>query len=128
MKLLAINPNPRLVWLMNYAIDEIVVKLSWQDRFEVWLTWAASWKAGERSPGICVDVAHRCFAHKGDPAWHCLGQLAWGAKEACYDNPTSGWLVIRYIADAMVAFGLAFPTTAEIPLLDASVSAIEPRP
>lgn len=81
------------------------------------LGWAASWKAGRRSPAACVNISHFCFKHKGwgidgngtDPVWHTLGQLAWGAKEACYNTPQSGWLTIRYIADAMVAFGIAFP-------------------
>lgn len=77
-----------------------------------WLSWAASWAVGERSPGRCVDVGHECFSHKGDPVWHALGQLAWAAKEACYDTPKSGWLTVFYIADAMIAFGVAFPTDA----------------
>jgi hypothetical protein len=112
-----VNPNPRIVWLLNYALDEIILRLSGKDEYAIWFTWAASWKSGQRRPGACVSIAEECFDHKGwglngegtDPVWHTLGQLAWGAKEACYDTPNSGWLVIRYIADAMVAFGVAFP-------------------
>ncbi len=106
---LRINPNPRLVALLGYAIDEVASRLVLRGEYAEWLAWAASWKEGERSPGKCVDVAHRCFEHKEDPIWHTLGQLAWGAKEACYSTKTSGWLVIRYVADAMCAFGVAFP-------------------
>lgn len=115
-----VNPNPRVVALLDYALDQIIPKLStpfYQEHSGKWLEWAAEWRAGQRSPGRCVAVSHWCFDHKGwgiggqetDPVSHCLGQLAWGAKEACYSTPTSGWLVIRYIADAMVAFGVAFP-------------------
>lgn len=112
-----INPNPRLVGLLNYAIDEVTDRLRNQAEYGEWLGWASSWKSGKRSPSACVEVANFCFEHKGwgldgeavAPVWHSLGQLAWGAKEACYSAPTSGWLVVRYIADAMAAFGVAFP-------------------
>ena len=103
-----IEADPRFVALMNLAIDSVAPRLSRKEYAE-WLTWASSWKAGERSPQACVDIAHKCFAQKDDPAWHTLGQLAWAAKECCYTAPESGWLVIRYIADAMIAFGVAFP-------------------
>jgi hypothetical protein len=115
------NPNPRIVALLNYAIDETIPKLStpflYKQNWGKWLEWAAEWKAGVRSPQNCVDIAHWCFGHKGwgpdgkttDPVSNALGQLAWAAKEACHSTPTSGWLVIRYIADAMVTFCIAFP-------------------
>ena len=109
---ITVNPNPRLVALMNYAIDEVTSRLRYREEYRDWLNWAAAWKDGQRSPQACVDISHRCSAQKNDPVWHTLGQLAWGAKEACYSAPTSGWLVIRYIADAMCAFGVAFPDTA----------------
>ena len=112
-----INPNPRLIWLLNYAIDEIMARLHRKDEYRDWLSWAVDWKKGERRPQRCVDISHRCFDHKGwgidgngtDPVWHALGQLAWSAKEACYDVPQTGWLVVRYIADAMIAFGISYP-------------------
>lgn len=114
------NPNPRIVALLSYAIDEILPRLSTSFHKEnsgKWIEWATAWRAGHRSPQNCVDVAHWCFDQKGwgfdgqatDPVSQALGQLAWAAKEACYSTPTSGWLVIRYIADAMIAFGVAFP-------------------
>ncbi len=119
-----VNPNPRLVAFINYAIDEVVAKLRYQDEFREWLDWAASWKYGERSPQACVDISHRCAKHaRENPlVWPSLGQLAWGAKEACYSAPTSGWLVIRYIADAMHAFGVSYSdkaaTLLEPPTID----------
>lgn len=103
-----IDPDPRIVWLMDYAIDHITPRLqspSMREVYAPWLKWAQRWRKGERSPAECVAIAEECFAND----LHSLGQLAWGAKEACYSTPTSGWLVIRYIADAMVAFGIAFP-------------------
>jgi len=111
-----INPNPRLVGLLNYAIEQVRQHL-YDGKYRPWVEWADEWLAGRRSPQECVRISHECFSHKGagmtgeatDPVWHALGQLAWGAKEACYSEPKSGWLVIRYIADAMVAFGIAFP-------------------
>lgn len=104
-----INPDPRFVWLMNFAIESIAAKLYSEDEYSAWLNWAATWRAGTRSPQACVAVAHKCFQHKNSPIWHTLGQLAWGARECCYSSPQSGWLVVRYIADAMIAFGVAFP-------------------
>jgi hypothetical protein len=103
--------------LVFYAIDEVTARLSRKGEFGEWLGWAKAWKDGRRSPQGCVDIAHFCFGHKGwgvdgsgtDPVWHTLGQLAWGAKEACYSTETGGWLVVRYIADAMVAFGIKYP-------------------
>lgn len=108
-EIFVVKPNPRMVWLINYAIDEIVHRLERKSEYHEWLGWAASWKAGVRSPSACVSVANNCFEDKENPIRICLGQLAWGAKEACYDAPKSGWLVIRYIADAMIAFGAEFP-------------------
>jgi hypothetical protein len=113
------NPNPRIVALIDYALDEVTARLSQNAEYRDWLEWAASWKAGRRTPQNCVDVAHRCFERgKMDELtmWHTLGQLAWGAKEACYSAPTSGWLVVCYIADAMVAFGIAFPDKPPVAL------------
>ena len=115
-----VNPNPRLVALLNYAIDEVSARLHGAE-YGDWLAWAASWKVGERVPGKCVDVANRCFAHKDQLIWHTLGQLAWGGKEACYSTKTGGWLVIRYIADAMCAFGVAFPDKVAV-LLEAPIA------
>lgn len=133
------NPNPRIVALLNFAIDEIMPKLStpfYQEHSGKWLEWAAKWKAGQRSPAACVEIARWCFGHKGwgvdekatDPVSHALGQLAWGAKEACYSTPTSGWLVIRYIADAMVAFGITFPTKRLTVLEPPTLEEIATRP
>jgi hypothetical protein len=110
------NPNPRIVALLDYALNEISAKLR-KAEYTKWFGWAESWKSGQRAPQACVNIAHFCFEHKAwgidgkatDPVWHCLGQLAWAGKEACYSTPTSGWLVVRYIADAMTAFGIAFP-------------------
>lgn len=118
-----ISPNPKIVALLDYALDEVTARLSRKGEYAEWLAWAAEWKKGRRSPQACVDISHFCSDHpdhKGwgidgratDPVWHTLGQLAWGAKEACYSAPTSGWLVIRYIADAMTAFGVAYPNNA----------------
>lgn len=111
MDAMRVRPNPKLVALMDYAIDEIVAKIRYQDEFADWLEWAAAWRSGQRAPQICVDISHRCTAgeRKHSLVWPTLAQLAWGAKEACYSAPTSGWLVIRYIADAMHNFGVAFP-------------------
>lgn len=109
-----VNPNPRLVWLMNYALDEVVAKLHDQSEFREWLEWAAAWKDGQRSPQACVDISQHCReqARLNGLVWPTLAQLAWGAKEACYSAPTSGWLVIGCVADAMHAFGVAFPDKA----------------
>lgn len=110
-----IDPNPRLVALMDYALDEILQRLPRDEEYDFWREWAAEWKAGERSPQKCVNISHRCPKQK--LVWHTLGQLAWGAKEACYSTPTGGWLVIRYIADAMADWGVNFPDSA-IPALE----------
>lgn len=122
-----INPNPKLVALINFAINETVVRLSspWQrEEYANWLIWAQSWKAGERQPQACVDIASHCFKQKEQLVNHSLGQIAWGAKEACYSTPVSGWYVVRYIADAMIAFGVAFPEQAKLidpPTINSSV-------
>jgi len=132
-----VNPNPRIVALLNYALDEVMAKLFRKDEYAEWLGWATSWKNGRRSPQACVDISHFCSSHKGwgmdkngvDPIWHALGQLAWGAKEACYSAPTSGWLVIRYVADAMTTFGIAYPNNGsaliEPPTLDETARHVE---
>ncbi len=134
-----VNPNPRLVWLINFAIEEIMPELFRKDEYAEWLTWASSWKNGQRSPRACVNAAHRCFDHKGwgmdgkatNPVWHCLGQIAWGAKEACYNSKTSGWLVVRYVADAMLAFGIAFPADPRLlldpPTIESTVNIDRPQ-
>ena len=57
---MSINPNPRLVSLLNYALDEVAARLRHQDEFRDWLDWAAEWKGGQRSPQACVDISHRC--------------------------------------------------------------------
>lgn len=128
-----VNPDPRTVALISYAVEQVESHLHQKEEYGEWLEWAASWKSGKHSPGTCVDAANLCFAHKGwgidgkgtHPIWHTLGQLCWGAKEACYSTPKSGWLVIRYIADAMVAFGIAFPENGlrllDAPMIDAKV-------
>ena len=112
------NPNPRIVALLDFALSEVIEQLGRKNEYADWLAWAREWRAGDHyRPRRCVNVAHRCFEHKGwgldgkatNPVWHALGQLAWGAKEACYNAPKSGWLTLRYIADAMIAFGIAFP-------------------
>jgi hypothetical protein len=114
-----ISPNPRLITLMEFALGETLQRLSHDKEFDFWREWAAAWVAGdqfERSPQRCVDVSLKCPPQ--EIVWHTLGQLAWGAKEACYDTPTNGWLVIRYIADAMLAWGVHFP--------DEPILALEP--
>jgi hypothetical protein len=115
------NPDPRIVAMLDFAIEQIIPRLSTpfhREHSGKWLEWAIDWRAGRRrSPQTCVDIARWCFDQKGwgidgkstDPVSHALGQLAWGAKESCYSTKQSAWLVIRYIADAMVAFGIAFP-------------------
>jgi hypothetical protein len=133
IEMMRINPNPRVVALLDYAIDKVTEHLFRKPEYTEWFGWADSWKAGRRSPQACVDIAHFCFSHKGwgmdgkgtDPVWHTLGQLAWGGKEACYSHPTGAWLVIRYIADAMTAFGIAFPDDG-IALLGPPTIDIEP--
>ena len=112
-----VEPDRRLVFLISYAIDQVTPKLRDRKQWAPWLEWADSWKSGRHSPAACVSVAHQCFENKGNPIGHTLGQIAWGAKEACYSTPKSGWLVIRYIADAMVAFSVAYPEQG-VPLLD----------
>lgn len=124
LEMYRVDPNPRLVWLLDFAITEAASRCSGGE-YREWLAWASSWQRGQRSPAACVDIAHRCFEHKGNPVWHCLGQLAWAAKEACYSTPKSGWLVVNYISDAMLALGVAFPANAiglvEAPTIDLSV-------
>lgn len=120
---ITINPNPRLVALMNYALDEVVAKLRYREEHREWLEWAAAWKAGQRSPQACVSISHKMTSHKDEfgqacPVRHTLGQLAWGAKEACYSHPQAGWLVVRDIADAMHVFGVAYSDKAAAVLLE----------
>jgi hypothetical protein len=103
-----VNPNPRLVGFINYAIENIMPLLSLGEEADFWRDWASSWVTGQRSPQTCVDVARKCFLHEDLASWHTLGQISWAAKEACYNIPSGGWLVVRYIADAMIAFGIDF--------------------
>lgn len=129
MDAMRVNPNPRLVALMDFAIDEIVAKIRYQDEFAEWLAWAADWKSGKRAPQACVDISHRCREgdRKNNLVWPTLAQLSWGAKEACYSAPTSGWLVVRYIADAMHNFGIAYPDRLlEPPTINAESNRLEP--
>lgn len=106
---ITVNPDPRLTALVDMAIDEIVKRLSRPEDFEDWIAWAASWRVGRRSPAACVQAAYSVEASNGLPVSHTLMQIAWAGKEACYSVDVSPWLVIRYVADAMVAFGVPFP-------------------
>lgn len=113
-KVTPVQPDARLVALVSYACEQVDGRLDGmlRDSCADWIAWAQAWAAGQRSPGACVATAQECFARaKKGPLYHTLGQLAWAAKEACYSTPTSPWLVIRYVADAMIAFGVAFPET-----------------
>ena len=103
-----VNPDPRLESLINYALKAILPKLPGHE-YDFWREWALQWIGGVRSPALCVEIGRQCFAKEEQLVWHTLGQLAWGAKEACYRLPQSGWLVIRYIGDAMADFGISFP-------------------
>jgi len=121
-----VNSNPRLVWMVDYAIEQIMPKLARKHEFPEWASWALTWKAGQRQPQRCVDIAHLCFDHhrenNGLSMGHALGQIAWAAKEACYSNDRAGWYVMFYLADAMIAFGIAYPKkfapALEAPTLD----------
>jgi hypothetical protein len=108
-------PDARLVTLVSHACEQVIPMVRSMDQAAGWTDWAERWIAGDRQPGMCVSVAHDCFeSHKrGYLAGGALGQLAWAAKEACYETPTSPWLVIRYVADAMIAFGIAYPDRVE---------------
>jgi hypothetical protein len=104
-----INPNPKITWMIDYALKSILPKL-FDKEHEFWIEWANDWLNGERNPARCVRIANRCFDKESQIlCGHTLGQLAWGAKESCYNVPQSGWLALRYVADAMVAYGIAFP-------------------
>lgn len=106
---LRVNPDPRLVRLIDMALTEVSAKLRHDAQFKEWIVWADEWLGGRHIPQRCVDVSHACDKHEEPFVWPSLAQLAWGAKEACYSTPKSGWLVIRYVAGAMVNFGVAFP-------------------
>ena len=83
-------------------------------QYDEWHDWARRWLDGERSPGACVAVASWCFEHRPrTPVFQALGQLAWAGKEACYNTPASGWLAVRYVADAMIVFNVAFPALVD---------------
>lgn len=126
---MTVNPNPRIVALMDYALGEVMTKIGHRDEYSDWLAWAASWRRGERDPQACVDASHHVTRDcNEDMIAHALGQVAWGAKEACYQTKTSGWLVIRYIADAMCAFGVAFPDRLPDGIEPARDVGGEPRP
>lgn len=114
------HSDSKLVAFVNYALEQVAARIGPQKTAAAfWLAWSDEWLAGRRSPAQCVDVAHQCFAMSDDgPLWHALGQLSWGAKEACYSEKNSAWLVIRYVADAMVAFGVAFPERGQFLLSD----------
>lgn len=105
-----IQPDPKMVHLIDCAIDEVNGRISGRDGFSVWHEWAAEWKAGRHSPAACVEASHACSR----AGWEPLGQIAWAAKEACYSTATSPWLVIRYVADAMFAFGVKYPDSARL--------------
>lgn len=54
------NPNPRLVLLLNYALDEILTRRELgRDEYSDWVRWATSWKSGQHFPQACVDAAQR---------------------------------------------------------------------
>lgn len=103
------KPDPKLVALMDFAINQVSPRLIGAE-YGFWVAWAQDWLSGRRSPAMCVQIARDCFDKTDDgPIWHALGQLCWAAKEACYSAKQSHWLVIRYVADAMIAFGVTFP-------------------
>jgi hypothetical protein len=122
------NPNPRVVALVDYAIDQIAPRLTHNEWYADWLAWAARWRSGERVPQDCVNAANACFEKRDqiNPLFHTLGQLAWGAKEACYTTSKGGWLTVRYIADAMVTFGVAFPEEG-LAALEPPTKTVTPR-
>lgn len=100
-----IRPDEQMCRLIDWAIDEAMLRLPDSACGPVWREWAQSWIQGERSPAACVFAAHKSSSLVASP----LSQIAWGAKEACYTTPTSRWLVLRYVADAMAAIGAEFP-------------------
>lgn len=125
------NPDPRLVTMLDFAIDQVSARITSKKDYSDWLEWAAEWQTGRHAPQQCIDVAHRCFDRaKKDQLtmWHTLGQLAWGAKEACYSTKSSPWYVLFYIADAMIAYGIAFPEgmtmRLEPPTIDTDVKEV----
>jgi hypothetical protein len=122
-----IAPDPNLAALVSYACEQVAQRLAGQRRYADWLAWAARWQGGERSPSDCVAVGQECFARK-DMVFPTLGQLCWAGKEACYSAPTSPWLVIRYVADAMLAFGVHYPERLLPALAYAGASPSAPKP
>jgi hypothetical protein len=124
-----INPNQRLVRLLNFALDGVIEKICHQPKYEKWLKWASEWKSGQYSPQQCVDISHLCRDGRDKidlMVWGPLAQLAWAAKEACYSTPKGGWYVLFYIADAMIAFGVAFPDDTSLLRLDAPTEDAKP--
>lgn len=92
--------------MVIFAINQVVPKIEYFPSIEstaAWRAWADQWVRGEnRTPGAAVQAAHSTGVH-------ALKQIAWAAKEAYYtgENPQAGWLVLRYIADAMIDFGVS---------------------
>lgn len=121
-----VKPNPQFVALVNHAISEMEVRIRDKSEYSEWFAWASSWKSGKYSPADCVSASHE-VRKSGDPIRHCLGQIAWGAKEACYDAPKSGWLVAFYMADAMIAIGAEFPKLFAPPLIQIDIR-LAPNP
>lgn len=119
---MSVNPDPRFVWLIDYAIDAVSSEIHDRKPYAAWFAWAADWRAGKRSPQACVDASHACRDIDDFGVSGSLAQIAWGAKEACYSAPKSGWLALRYVADAMIAFGVAFPAAS--PIADNAARAI----
>lgn len=128
MEATRVNPNPRIVAFVDFALKQVMAQLTHdRSRYETWFQWASSWLDGEHAPGACVRVGRHYLSQRGsNPVAHCLGQLAWAGKEACYSASKSGCLVTRYIADAMIAFGVASPDKT-LPLLMDSAQGNEAR-
>lgn len=118
-----ISPDARLVSLIDRALDEVLSRLYGDHftKYAEWIAWARRWQGGEHSPQACVDASRSA---KDDGIGKCLGQLAWGAKEACYSTPKSGWLVIWYVADTMMFWGVAFPEGGQLLLPEASIPSV----
>lgn len=122
----SIRPNPKLVALVTYACEHVAQRLLGQDAYAEWLAWELRWNNRTSNPGDCVAVAQGCFAHKSGLFFPTLGQLCWAGKEAFYSTDTGGWLVLRYVADAMATFAIAFPESG-LPLLNDAREHSSPR-